>query len=771
MTVPVVPVEQEILHILQLYTPYIPFHDLTRVCYNSHVPGRFGAIHTARWGEYDVEIREPFGDISTIDKEVRLLTKLKACQKIQQLHGYTIEPSTSLPHLVLQHNEHGTLHSYLSNFHPHLSWADRYNLALDIALGLRYIHQKGYRHRHLHSASILIDENGSAFLSDFGSPRDSQVLSSREYYARWCYIAPERLIKTQTAAKYSPECDIYSLGMILWEISSGRPPFDSLGIQHNGQLVNNVVQMVLAGEREEPVPGTDLVYQDLYTRCWSANPMERPMLDEIIDTLCVLLKKPSSFLARQLEALTIAEEQEDEVSKHISAPVPPRSTTPKPSKLIQSLPIKVSDFPLPPQHEPDLQVRSQELPSISPRDQDYCHSPRLPPPPSMAPPVPPVPQRRKMSTVSNISTGMAPSSRSMSVSSGSSTGSFSSGGVPIIPARDSRRISAMTSHSAEYARYEFPPRQQPRQPQNMWEACQQGNADMVEWFILSSGQSPDALAPLPAYSMLAEVSAIHVVCYYQPEDLMTVLRALQRNGAMMGAVTTQLQHTALHILLEFARNYTLALEATKFLMLECGLSVNEPDSRGLTPFHKYLRNGNLSGITSVAGSELYTLLRDKGNANLTYESLHDGNALGMTARYLRYDLMKHFLLTDLSVSEPKSLAYAASVVEAPLSETRSSRALQDQCRALLAEWRSERGETKRIEMAERILNQAGLSGVGASPSSKKSGKSSKSSSPVDPALQGLSPKAIQDIEVAKRLMTSGMVKQRKLKNLITSSGF
>ncbi|KAF9974445.1 Nuclear receptor sub 2 group C member 2 [Actinomortierella ambigua] len=768
MTVPVVPVDPEILHILQYNTPYIPFDELSRVSYNAHVPGRFGSIHTGRWGEFDVEIREPFGDITTIDKEVRLLTKLKACQKIQRLHGYTIEPSTSLPHYVLQHNEHGTLHSYLSNFHPHLSWADRYNLALDIALGLRYLHQKGYRHRHLHSASILIDENGSACLSDFGSPRDSQVLSSREYHARWSYIAPERLVKSpNNNNKYSAECDIYSLGMVFWEISSGRPPFEGLGYQHNNQVIQNV----LAGQREEPIAGTDPTFQDLYTRCWSANPHERPSLDEIIEVLGVLLKKPSNFLARQLEALSIAEEQDDEVSKHISAPLPPRSTTPKPiGKVVQSMPIKFSDFPMPPQHiggEP--QLRSQEL-SISPREQDF-YPPRMPPPPHMSTPLPPIPQRRKMSTVSNSSTVMAPTSRSMSVSSGSSSGSSSSSSVPAIPARDSRRVSAMTSHSADYSRYEFPVKQQPaRHGHSMWEACQQGHADMVDWHIIHTNQNPDAMAPLPAYSMFAEVTALHVACFYQPEELMAVIRTLQRHGATLNAVTTHLQQTALHILLENARNYTLALEATKFLILEGGLNVNEPDSRGLTPFHKYIRNPHLSAITSVAGSELYTLLRDKGNANLTFESHHDGNALGMTARFLRFDLMKHFLLTDLSISEPKSLAYASSIVEAPLNEGRNSKTLQAQCRALLAEWRSERGETKRIEMAERILNQPNLSGMGVG-TTKKSGKSSKSSSPVDPALMGLSPKAIQEIEMAKRLMASAMVKQRKLKNLISSSGF
>ena len=339
-----------------------------------------------------------------------------------------------------------------------------------------------------------------------------------------------------------------------------------------------------------------------------------------------------------------------------------------------------------------------------------------------------------------------------------------------------------------------------RGPQSIWEACQEGNADLAEWHILNSGANPDGLASLPLYSMLAEVGPVHVACFYQPETLLDVLKTLQRNGANMQLLTTLTHQTALHIVLEYATNYNLALEATKYLMLECKLKVNDQDNRGLTPFHKYIKNQNLSGIPSVAGSELYTLLRDRGEANLGLESHHEGNALGMTARYLRVDLMKLFLLTDLTCSEHKSLSYAMSVVEAPLSESRSSKTAQDLCRNVLSEWKGERGETKRMHMAERILHHQGLSASSSAPGSLNSspltsaaatfpapssskgkkqgggllglGKSSKASkeepSPVVPALPS---KVANEVDAAKKILGSMAVKQRKLKTLIADSGF
>ncbi|KAF9359119.1 Nuclear receptor sub 2 group C member 2 [Mortierella sp. AD094] len=765
MTVTESPVDPEIASTLQKSLQHIPFEEFNRLVYNAYVPGRFGKVHTGRWKEHDVELRQPIGDIVAIEKEANLLHKLRHCPQILHLHGFTVEPTTLVPYFVLQHNEHGSLHSYLTNFHPHLTWSDRYNLAIDIALGLRYLHIKGCKHRHLHSASILIDTNGSAVLSDFGNSKESEVTSSCEHTARMTYLAPERLSRSST--RYSFECDVYSLGLVLWEISSGRPPFDDLLTPQNIQngAINSLAQNIVAGRRERPVQGVDPIYEDIYTRCWHPNPQERPSIEWVIQTLGVLLKQPSSSILRQIEDLSKVDESQ------IS------------NNLPRSMSIKVGSHSSDGDRSPSSPlVRSREL-LLSPREPNY---PPPPPPPSKPPPIPPVSQRRKLSTAPSI----VPTMRSMSISSNSSSGSSNSG-IPAVPSRDARRVSTISSpHSAEIPQHNTILKR--RSPQTIWEATQEGSADLVEWHILTTGICPDSLVSLPKYSMLAEVAPIHVACFYQPETLMDVLGTLQRNGANMQLHTTLTNQSALHILLEHATNYNLALEAAKYLMFECKLSVNDPDNRGLTPFHKYIKNPHLSAIPSVAASDLYTLLREKGQANLALESHNEGNSLGMTARYLRVDLMKLFLLTDLSCSEHRSLSYASSVVEAPLSESRSSKSLQDLCRTVLSEWKGERGETKRVAMAERILeHQASSSTLGsptssslptssASPPTSSKGKKqggilglgkSKSSKEDANASGAPASRAPTDVDVAKKILQSTAVKQRKLKNLIADSGF
>ncbi|KAF9583282.1 Mitogen-activated protein kinase kinase kinase 7 [Lunasporangiospora selenospora] len=778
MTVPVTPDEQEVLHVLRQCCPQIPFEEIDHIIYNAHVPGRFGNVHTGRWQGLDVEIREPFGDLSTIEREVRLLYKLgNSCPQIQRLHGFTIDPVTLIPYLIVQHNEHGSLHAYLMNFHPHLTWPDRYNLAMDIALGLRYLHHKGYRHRHIHSASILVDTNGSAVLADFGMTKDSEVISSREHTARMAYIAPERLTKNGT--RYSIECDIYALGMVFWEIASGRPPFEDLitacNHQNDGSLMN-LAQNIISGRRERHVEDVDPIFEDLYTRCWQPNPLERPSIEWIIQALAALLKQPSNSIIRQIEDLSLEEQpKKPAYSAKASSRDSHGSIASRSVKSSRSHSLDNSD-----RDSVSTMLRSQEL--IAPPS-DYIPAGSHAPPP----PIPPVSHRRKMSAVSS----MAPSMRSMSISSGSSSGSSSH--VPAIPARDSRRVSTLSSTSStDNSRLDQHQNHgKRRSAPTIWEACQEGNVELVEWAVLSYGTHPNTCIALPQYSMLAEVAPIHIACFYQPDNLVEILRTLQRLGANMSLVTTLTNQTALHILLEHATNYDLALEASTYLINECRMDANDADSRGVTPFHKYLKNPNLSDRPSVVVSELFSLLRDRGAASLVLESLHDGNALGMTARYLRVDLMKLFLLTELSLSDPKSLVYAINQVELPLGDGRTSKASQDQCRSILMEWTGDRGETKRIQMAERILEHQGIqvqSGFGAplmtqstppGPKGRKHsigllnlGRSRKASKEeLVPAVPALPIKAASDVEVARKILKSTTAKQQKLKTFMAQSGF
>lgn len=90
------------------------------------------------------------------------------------------------------------------------------------------------------------------------------------------YIAPERF---RDPRAFDARCDIYSLGVLLWELTSGHGAFTRVA-----QDVPLAVS-ILNGKREQPVEGTPQGYQELYERCWETDPAKRPTLEEVMATL------------------------------------------------------------------------------------------------------------------------------------------------------------------------------------------------------------------------------------------------------------------------------------------------------------------------------------------------------------------------------------------------------------------------------------------------------------------------------------------------------
>ncbi|CAB4380924.1 unnamed protein product [Rhizophagus irregularis] len=81
--------------------------------------------------------------------------------------------------------------------------------------------------------------------------------------------------------------DVYSVGVLLWEVSSGQPPFYADGMQYDVGLVYDISQ----GLRETDVPGTPDEYVKIYTKCWDGEPDNRPNMFQVVDWLNVIITK------------------------------------------------------------------------------------------------------------------------------------------------------------------------------------------------------------------------------------------------------------------------------------------------------------------------------------------------------------------------------------------------------------------------------------------------------------------------------------------------
>lgn len=172
-----------------------------------------------------------------------------------------------------------------------------------IASGMMYLHSHNILHRDLKPENILIDDCLCPRIADFGlskvatfSKEKSTMAKELTFSDSNCmifqsqssikgtpvYMAPESL----KDSVYSPAGDVYAFSLIVYEIMTGRRPFEGF---NQIQLYQNVIKKSV---RPELTPDIPEAYKDLISSCWSENPDERPTFEMIVNNL----KENQSFI-------------------------------------------------------------------------------------------------------------------------------------------------------------------------------------------------------------------------------------------------------------------------------------------------------------------------------------------------------------------------------------------------------------------------------------------------------------------------------------------
>ena len=140
----------------------------------------------------------------------------------------------------------------------------------------------------MNNGRLLIADFGlSKKLAEIGSNSMANVMGMIEY------IEPQRFKNKKY--KKDKKSDIYSLGVLLWEITSGHPPFPDYLQEEYFVLGFDICN----GLRETPIEGTPLEYQQLYQECWDDDPNTRPDVKEVYKILSQLKTDESSHRASQ----------------------------------------------------------------------------------------------------------------------------------------------------------------------------------------------------------------------------------------------------------------------------------------------------------------------------------------------------------------------------------------------------------------------------------------------------------------------------------------
>uniref|UniRef100_A0A8C5R4Q9 Mixed lineage kinase domain like pseudokinase n=1 Tax=Leptobrachium leishanense TaxID=445787 RepID=A0A8C5R4Q9_9ANUR len=201
------------------------------------------------------------------------------CENILRLFGISIDNSNSEPcySLVMEFCEKGILRDLL-NTERRLTWEQRVHMARDAARALYKLHHtemKTILHGSLSSSKFLVDETYCLKLFDFQFSKTESSMrrnpSEKQESVGWVYLAPETL---QDINAYSKRSEVYSLGVVLYEIASGRVPLEGLRDQKNHL---NELHHMLRTEVDKELPvGCPEILRTIITQSLESDPCERP---------------------------------------------------------------------------------------------------------------------------------------------------------------------------------------------------------------------------------------------------------------------------------------------------------------------------------------------------------------------------------------------------------------------------------------------------------------------------------------------------------------
>ena len=155
-------------------------------------------------------------------REIQLQASLNHPNIAAVHHAFWLEDDLVM---IMELVEGATLQSVLQA--GRLPLASALNYARQVLIALQYAHEHGVVHRDVTPANILIAPGGVVKLTDFGlakAPRDMRLTVSGAVMGSLYYMSPEQV---RGSATLDERTDIYSLGVVLYEMSTGRRPFEA----------------------------------------------------------------------------------------------------------------------------------------------------------------------------------------------------------------------------------------------------------------------------------------------------------------------------------------------------------------------------------------------------------------------------------------------------------------------------------------------------------------------------------------------------------------
>ncbi|KAK1273960.1 LRR receptor-like serine/threonine-protein kinase FEI 1 [Acorus gramineus] len=226
------------------------------------------------------------------ERELEILGSIKH-RYLVNLRGYCNSPSSKL--LIYDFLPGGSLDETLHERSEQLDWDARLNIIMGAAKGLAYLHHDcspRIIHRDIKSSNILLDGNLDARVSDFGLAKlleDEESHITTIVAGTFGYLAPEYM----QSGRATEKTDVYSFGVLMLEVISGKRPTDSSYIEKGLNIVGmlNLLakenrQREIVDQSCEGVQGESLDALLLVaSQCISSSPDDRPTMHRVVQVL------------------------------------------------------------------------------------------------------------------------------------------------------------------------------------------------------------------------------------------------------------------------------------------------------------------------------------------------------------------------------------------------------------------------------------------------------------------------------------------------------
>ncbi|XP_043705300.1 U-box domain-containing protein 52-like [Telopea speciosissima] len=256
--------------------------------------GSFATVYRGIWNGSDVAIKLYFaseyheGILLDYKKEIGIMQRLRHPNVLLFMGAvYSAERLA----IVTEFLPRGSLFKTLHRNNLILDMRRRLRMALDVARGMNYLHNRNppIVHRDLKSSNLLVDKNWTVKVGDFGLSKlkNATFLTAKSGRGTPQWMAPEVLRNEPSNEK----SDVYSFGVILWELMTESIPWAHL----NSLQVVGVVGFM---DRRLDVPeGLDPKVSSIVHDCWQSNPECRPSFKDIILRIRDLIQAAAAAVA------------------------------------------------------------------------------------------------------------------------------------------------------------------------------------------------------------------------------------------------------------------------------------------------------------------------------------------------------------------------------------------------------------------------------------------------------------------------------------------